>query len=255
MVMSARHGSFVFLLSSTAIACSGTGQPEISYAAYATPIAPGPAVEAGDFTVSLDEATLAFGPVYFCAAASGSATLCETAVAEITGTFAIDLRSAEPQPLGLVNGFTGEIRSASFDFGIHWFLTESQPVASPVAPGKHSARFRGHAESASARIAFVAEIDVLPQFQGQRAVPSVEAIAAVGERRPELRIEFDAASWIAAIDWQKAAAAAAASNAGADDAPYRIEIGSPEHNAVVIAMVSKKPPAFSWVEALAPLGE
>jgi hypothetical protein len=248
MVMAARHSFFGLLFSSSALACSGTGQPEISYAAYATPIAPGPAIEAGDFTISLDEATLAFGPVYFCAAASGSATLCETAVAEITDTFAIDLRSAEPQPLGLVNGFTGEIRSASFDFGIHWFLTESQPVASPVAPGKHSVRFRGHAESASAQIAFVAEIDVLPTLRGQRAVPSVETFANVGERRPELHIEFDAASWIAAIDWEKVEAGAAASNAGGDDAPYRIEIGSPEHNAVVIAMVSKKPPAFLWVD-------
>ena len=55
----------------TLAGCSGTGQPEVAYQAFALPEAPG-SLEAGDWTVTLDKATLAFGPVYFCASSSGS---------------------------------------------------------------------------------------------------------------------------------------------------------------------------------------
>ena len=64
-------------------ACSGTGQPEVAYQAFAAAKAPA-TIQAGDWSVTLDEASVAFGPVYFCAASSGSADLCETAVGELT---------------------------------------------------------------------------------------------------------------------------------------------------------------------------
>lgn len=225
------------LAAAASSACSGTGQPEIAYEAYAVATPPG-AITAGDFTVTLDEAVIAFGPAYFCAASSGSATLCETAVAELTQIVAIDALDPSPQPLGEVRGFTGQVRSVSYDYGVHWLLTESSPVAAPAAPGGHSARFRGRAVNGDTSIEFLATIDVLAQFQGQRAVPTAPASASIGEEGARLEVQVDIGPWLAAVDWSAAAAS--------PERPYSIDIGSPEHNAVVIAMVSAHPPKFVW---------
>ncbi|MEO7328583.1 MAG: hypothetical protein ABI193_08400, partial [Minicystis sp.] len=170
--------------------CSGTGQPEVAYQAFAAPIAAS-TITAGDWTVTLDEATLAFGPVYFCASASGSADLCETALGELTEIRAVDLLDPSPQALGEARGFTGTIRSASYDYGIHWFLTEEAPTAAGPAPGGHSARFAGQATKAGSSLRFVADVDVIPQFQGQRAVPSAAASAVIEGSDVRLDVGFD----------------------------------------------------------------
>ncbi|HLM75272.1 MAG TPA: hypothetical protein VK459_21320 [Polyangiaceae bacterium] len=221
-------------------ACSGTGQPAVDYPAFAVATVPG-TIAAGDFTLSLDEALVAFGPAYFCASATGSSTLCETALAEITETSTIDALSPEPQPLGTVYGLTGEIRSTSYDYGFHWFLTENEPKPSASAPFGHSARFRGRAEREGVSVSFVANIDVRPQFRGQRAVTTAPASANITEESaPSTRLEIhlDVAPWLAAIDWENAAAST--------EQPFVIESGSPEHNAVVTAMQSTHQPSFVW---------
>ncbi|NUQ79590.1 MAG: hypothetical protein HUU21_39285 [Polyangiaceae bacterium] len=222
-------------------ACSGTGQPAVDYPAFAVSSVP-QAVAAGDFWVSLDEALVAFGPAYFCASATGSATLCDAALAEITETRIIDALSPEPQPLGTVHGFTGQIRSTSYDYGIHWFLTENEPKPAANTPLGHSARFRGQAERDGVSVEFVAHIDVLPQFRGQRAVTTAPASANITEEsNVKLEVHLDVAPWIAAIDWEAATLSA--------ESPYVIEPGSPEHNAVVTAMQSSHQPSFVWTEA------
>ena len=152
-------------LASLLLACSGTGQPEVSYPAYAIGSSAEP-FAADDWTVTLEEATVAFGPVYFCAARSGSATLCETAVGEITRITSLNALTADPQPIGTVHGFEGDVRSASYDYGVHWFLTESAPVADPAAPNGHSLHVRGTARRGADELPFVAEVDALAQYQG-----------------------------------------------------------------------------------------
>lgn len=230
-------GPSLALLCAVAFGCSNTGQPEVAYPAFAVPAAPS-AITAGDFTVTLEEAVVAFGPAYFCAAASGSATLCDTALAELTEITAIDALNPAPQPLGVVNGFTGEIRSASYDFGISWLLTEGERRRAPAAPGGHSARLRGRAVSGDAAVDFTANVDVLAQFQGQRAVPTAPTSAIIGEEGARLEVHIDPGAWLEGVDWQ------AVVDSGVQ--PYAIELGTPEHNAIVIAMISTRPPEFVW---------
>jgi hypothetical protein len=228
------------VIAALSTACSGTGQPAVDYPAFAVSAVPG-VIDAGGFSVSLDEALVAFGPAYFCASATGSSTLCETALAEITETSIIDALSPEPQPLGTVNGFTGEIRSASYDYGIHWFLTENEPAASAPLLLRHSARFRGRAEKDGVSVDFVADIDVLPQFRGQRAVTTAPARASITEENAasaRLELRLDVAPWLAAIAWDEAAASG--------EELYVIETGSAEHNSVVTEMQSSHQPAFVW---------
>lgn len=240
-------GAVIALLALPALAgCSSTGQPAIDYPAFAVAAAPG-AIEAADgsgYSVLLDEALVAFGPAYFCAAASGSASLCEAAVAEITETTAIDALKQNPQPLGTVHGFTGVIRSASYDFGIHWFLTESSWKPATSAPSGHSARFRGRAVKDDISIDFTADVDVIPQFRGQRVVQTAGASATITEddaSRLRLEVHVDVAPWLAAVSWEAAAAST--------ERPYAIAAGSPEHNQIVTQMQSSHPPSapqFVW---------
>ncbi len=220
--------------------CAGTGQPEISYDAYAVSGSNLP-VEAGDWTVTLDSATVAFGPVYFCAAASGSATLCETAIAELTTITAFDALAEEPARLGTVHGFTGAIRSASYDYGIHWFLTEDVPTPAPATPGGHSAHFEGRAQKDTVTLRFVADVDVTAQFQGQRSVQSTPASARIEGGVERLDVHFDAAAWLAGVDFDEALAS------GED--PYVIKPGTPSYDAIVISMTAQRPPSFEWKKA------
>ncbi|WP_437951500.1 hypothetical protein WME98_12230 [Sorangium sp. So ce296] len=259
------------LSAAPALGCAGTGQPEVSYLAVAEPAPPGE-IAAGAWTVVLDEASVAFGPVQFCAAESGSATLCGTAIAELLSIVRVDLLDPGPQRLGRVRGFEGEIRSASFDYGIHWFLTEAAPVRSPEAPGGHSAHLRGRATRGADVLEFVADVDAVPQFQGQRAVPSVAAAATVGAEAVRLAVRFDVGAWVARVDFDALAEEAAGNGAGGEGAGGEgaggegaggegaggegpgdggtlravIAPGSRAHNALVIAMTAQSPPELVW---------
>ena len=221
---------------------SGTGQPEVSFpAVFVAP--PTDEFVVDDVTVRLDEARVAFGPAYFCASASGSATLCEAALGEIRRVTAVDALAPAETPLGTYVGFAGDVRSASYDYGIHWFLPEQEVGPSPEAPDGHSARVRGVASRAGTSVRFEAEIDVAPLFQGQRAVPTTQVEGAVTEATSRLEVRFDVASWFSAVDF------GAALDAGAD--PFVFGEGARDHDAVVIRMVSTHPPSFVFVEGAA----
>jgi hypothetical protein len=234
--MAVKSSSIATVLSGLVLlGCSGTGQPEVTYPAYAVP-EPSAMTTAGAWNVTFSDATIAFGPVYFCAAQSGSATLCETAVGDIRSITRVNLLDVEPQPLGEVDGFTGSIRSASYDYGIHWFLTENAPTPAPEAPGGHSAHFAGTASRGADRVHFTADIDLLPQFQGQRAVPSAPYLASVDEDGGRLDARMPLASWFADVDFDALFAA------GKD--PVVFEPNSQAYSAIVIAMIANAPPEF-----------
>jgi len=226
--------------------CSGTGQPAIDYPAFAVSKVPGP-IEANGFTITLDEALVAFGPAYFCASMSAAATLCDAAIAEITETTTIDALNPDPQPLGTVEGFTGQIRSASHDYGVSWFLTEIKPKAAQTTPSGHSARFRGRAERDGVSVSFTADIDATPQERGQRFMTSKSfpEVTITEESAASVRLEvhLDIASWLAAVAWDAAVAS------GGE--PYTIASDSPEHNAVVTRMQDSEAgsPSFVWTTA------
>ncbi len=220
--------------------CSGsTGQPDVSFPAVFRSAGTTEFV-VDDVTVTLDEATVAFGPAYFCASASGSATLCEAALGEIRRVTAIDALAEGPTPLGTYEGFAGDVRSASYDYGIHWFLPQQEASSAPEAPGGHSAHVRGMASRAGTSVRFEANIDVAPLFRGQRAVPTTKVEGTVTEATSRIEVRFDVASWLLAVDF------GAAMDAGVD--PFVIGPSMRDHDAVVIRMVSTHPPSFVFVE-------
>jgi hypothetical protein len=231
-----------FLLLATA-ACSGTGQPEIEYPAFAAADAPGHISADNGYSVTLDVAQVAFGPVYFCASSSGSATLCEAALGELTTVSVFDALDPLPRSLGTAHGFTGTIRSASYDYGINWFLTDDAPIPAVVAPGGHSAHFEGHAVKGARTLRFIADVDVVPQFQGQRAAPSEAASATIQGNEERLDIHFPVGPWFEHVDFDKAPSDAD------EDHPYVISPASRNHGAIVIGMTAEAPPSFEWSAA------
>ncbi len=224
----------------TCAACSGTGQPEVDYAAFAAPEASAAISADHGWTVTLDEATVAFGPVYFCASESGSATLCQTAIGELLTTTAFDALDTAPRSLGTAHGFRGKIQSASYDYGIHWFLTDDAPTPASNAPGGHSAHFTGTAVKGGTARPFRADVDVVPQFQGQRAAPSQVASATIAGDGERLDIHFAVGQWFEHVDFD---------DAPAGEDPYVISAGSRNHGAIVIGMTAEAPPSFVWSAA------
>ncbi|WP_437852755.1 hypothetical protein [Sorangium sp. So ce363] len=222
----------------SASACAGTGQPEVTYAAHAEADVPGE-IAAGAWTIALDEATVAFGPAYFCAADSGASTLCETAIAELTTITRVNLLDPTPQPLGQVHGFEGEIRSVSFNYGIHWFSTESSPAPAPEAPGVSSVHLRGRATRGAEALDFEADVDAVPQRQGLLAVPSLAVAARVGAAPVRLVVRFDVVDeWLASVDFDALAEGGATSVA--------IAPGSPAHQRLRYDMIAVHRPQFLW---------
>jgi hypothetical protein len=195
-------------------------------------------VVSGEWIITLSRAELAFGPVYFCAAAAGSSSLCASSVAELTTITRIDGLTSGPLPIGTVHGFTGKIQSASYDYGISWFDTTSRPVVASLAPLGHSVRLEGEARRGSERVSFTADVDVVPQFQGQRAIPTAPVSADVSSSSYRLEVHFDAGAWVRQLDFDAIAG---------KGPPFRIEPGSVEHDVVLIGIKNVAPPTFRWV--------
>lgn len=232
----------VFLISAALVLCSctGTGQPEVSFPAYFMPSNAFSFV-VDDVTIDLDEALVAFGPAYFCASASGSATLCETALGEIRSETVLDVLQSDPQPVGTYRGFVGDVRSGSYDLGIHWYMAQQEPRSTSTAVDGHSARFHGTATRAGATVGFEMLIDIVPQYRGQRGVPTVSVAGEVTEETRAVELRADIASWLSKVDYDEMFAS------GED--PYVIQPGMTNHDAIAIRMVSNAPVGFVFVEA------
>lgn len=225
------------VISIGAMACGDNAQTRVSYDAVAV-VAPPSGTTAQGWQLTFRRATLAFGPVYFCAGASGSETLCGAAVGELRASVSLDLADSSPHVLGRVDGLTGHVGSASYDYGVDWFPTQPSPVPSPVAPDGHSAVFEGEARHGSNVLPFVVTVDLVPQYQGQRVIASAAAVGTVTSQTTHVAIAFDPGAWFAHVDFDRAYASAAR--------PFVISPGTADHDAIVFSMEAESPPTFAW---------
>jgi hypothetical protein len=223
--------------------CIEASQEPLDYDAVAVAQGNGTVV-VGAWTITLTRADVALGPFYFCASASGSSTLCESSVAEIAGVTVVDALAPAPAPLGRVHGFSGTIASASYDLGISWFDTQRAPTPAPPLPGGHSIRLEGVARSAAAAIPFTADVDVVPQFQGQNAISTAPASADVRSSATRLEVILEPAAWLRQLDFDAAAASG--------NVPFTITPGTPEHNAVLVGVKNLAPLQFRWAAVATP---
>jgi hypothetical protein len=198
--------------------------------------------ESNGWVVTLSRADVALGPFYFCAAASGSSTLCASSIAEVASVRVVNALAPASSPIGRVHGFTGSIQSVSYDFGISWFDTQTEATPAPFLPGGHSMRLEGEARKGTMVVPFTADIDVVPQYQGQNAISTAPAVGTVASSATRLEVLLEPAAWMRQVDFDAIAAKTGAR-------VFAIEPGMEEHSAVLVGLKNLAPPELRWVAA------
>lgn len=212
----------------------------------------------GAWTVELEAAQVALGPMYFCATASASSDLCPSAVGELTSVVVVDgldpepkrwpsdgaASASEPSALEAISGST--IRSAFFDYGIAFFATASRPAALRPMRGNlagHSAHFSGRAIKGAAEVRFVVDVDVLPQVPGSRAVQGLRTekmlahAQAGGPPGTVLTIRIAPSRLFGQVDFDQLAALGP---------QVTLEPDSQMANAIATALIGQAPPELTW---------
>lgn len=220
------------------VACLASGQSRIEYPAVIVPSG-ARTTTVGGWTITLSRAELAFGPAYFCAAASGSSTLCATAIAEVTSVTRVDALASAPVGLGHVEAVTGPVRSASYDLGLLWLDTQQDVTPAAEAPEGHSAVLEGEATKGDVRVPFIVHLDVPPQYQGQHAIATAPAHGDIESSAYVLEVHVDPVRWLAQVDFDAAALR--------PERPLVFDVGSQEHSAVIVGLKTLAPPEFRWV--------
>jgi hypothetical protein len=201
--------------------------------------------ESNGWVITLSRADVALGPFYFCASASGSSTLCASSIAEVASVRVVDALAPGASPLGRVHGFSGNIQSVSYDFGISWFDTQTSATPAPMLPGGHSMRLEGEARKGTMLVPFTADVDVVPQYQGQNAISTAPAVGSVASSATRLEVLLEPAAWMRQVDFDAIAAKLGASGKAA----FAIEPGMEEHGAVLVGLKNLAPPELRWVAA------
>jgi len=262
--------SRLFTMATICAVCAGCGQ---TGGAFVEVPFSGQGTEAATFVsdgweVTLDEATLGFGPIFFCATDSALSSRCEAAILESLDGVTLDALDPTPQSIGNLFGTTGTVRTAFFDYGIVWLLTKQLPEALPgvpdgpavvrfesssYVPKGHSAKFRGTAtciEDAAtccpgadvcpAAYTFTANVDVLVVNPGTPAVNGVRTFQEITIDPLELTVTFDPNAWWESVDFGRLAAL--------DDGSGDVLLGpeDPDYSALVISMTANELPTFAW---------
>jgi hypothetical protein len=195
----------------------------------------------GDATYRLTRAEVAFGPAYFCATDSAQASQCETALAELTRTVTIDGLSDSARAAGEFSATTGEVRSALYDYGIVFLLTQSAPSAQDNAPDGHSALLEGSVERAGESRRFRAHMDVVPTVPGDSAVSAQRTQHEIKGEGELLTVSVDPYAWLERIDVD----ALFALEPDASGVTWLVS-GTQPYEALLQAMQNRAPARFDW---------
>jgi len=221
------------------VGCGDTGGERLAPPLAATGTA-SRSVQAGAGSIALTRVRVAFGPAYFCASEAGRAELCEVAVAELREAVLIDGLDPRPQPLGTLAAVSGEVRSAMFDYGITWLITQTQPSPRPTAPEGHSAVLEGTLTLAERTLRFRADMDVLPAARGDAALNG-QRTRHVLDESTRLTLQVDPHAWVDRLD----SAALFALDTDADGF-VTIPPDSVAYQSILQGMLTRAPIRFSW---------
>jgi hypothetical protein len=238
--LSLRNALVGALLWTLLLACGDTGQTRVQVPLAGVGTAPRP-VTIADATVTLRRADVSFGPVYFCASEAGRAELCSVALAELRDAVVIHALDPTPEPLGALDGTSGAVRSAIFDYGIVWLLTENQPRALATAVEGHSAVLEGDIVRGAQTLRFRALVDIPPRVRGDQAVNAQRTSHTIDEDGARLTAAVDPHPWVERLDVD----ALFAMDTDGDGA-LDIDPSSPSYESIVQGMVSRRPVWFVW---------
>jgi hypothetical protein len=217
--------------------------------------------------VTLSNATLGLGSIYFCATESPSPDRCAVAIGEYLEGSTLDGLDPSSQPIGIVQGTTGIIRRSFFNYGIVWLLTSTFPEALAGVPGGptevrfeasnyvpfgHSAQFAGEATCVAdpatccpdadvcpPEYAFEANVDVLPQTRGD-TTGTTETFQEITTDPRLLTVTFDPNAWWQSVDFGRLAAL--------DDGTGTVVVmqDDPDYSALIRSMTLNDVPTLTW---------
>jgi hypothetical protein len=230
--------TLVWLSSSS---CGDTGRAHLRFKAIVVGSAPRD-VDIEGATLRLSEARVSFGPLYLCATENASSELCETAIAELLDTHEVDALDPDDSPLATLEGTTGTVRSAFFDYGISWLLGSSEPRANRGSAGGHSAVLSFDAEGDDgARLRVRAALDILPIAPGDAAANGQRVVHSLRDERDELVVTLDPSAWLTRIRYDELVAL---DDDG--DAEVTLSPGTQAYEAILVGMTANAPVRLSF---------
>lgn len=239
--------------------CIDTGQERVSIPLEVVGVDASPFVADVDWTIALDAADTAFGPLHLCAGGQAG-SLCDTARLEWTGSVVVDALDPTPQPAGELVGVSGSVRSWMYDHGITSLLTQVEPLVldAAVALGGNSIRLAGVARRDGVSLRFVLAMPLRQDELTEQGAPIVRKSAndafdhdVVGDERA-LRVRFDPRPWLTTIDFDGLVAAADCAAEGPQFVCAIDAVLGPESQAgraLRTAIVAGRRPEFEWVLA------
>ncbi|MFT3925834.1 MAG: hypothetical protein QM778_25045 [Myxococcales bacterium] len=218
-------------------ACGETGQEriELDLAVRGTSAT---SLESDGAVFVLERADVAVGPLYFCASEGADVELCETALAQLTQVISINGLAPQVELPAKLQGTTGEVRSALYDYGISWFLTETAPA--PAGDPQHSAVLEGRVARDGRELRFSALVDVVPLTVGGSAVHGQHTRHELSNG-DLLTIAVDPYAWLRPVDVD---ALFALDSEGTGS--VIIEPGSQAYEAILQSMQNRAPIQFAW---------
>ena len=202
--------NLTLLLMAFVVGCPEVGQVETQFPLYVagTDVSE-PIVSAGDVSVTINRADLAFGPLYLCAGATAG-ELCETARYEWLDAIVVDTTLSEPTKVGELLGATGTVYSWMYDLGISSQLTRDDPFVLDAAKelGDTSFLLEGIAVVNGIEIPFAAAVPIQQTEDTELGVPVVRKGSSesfyrdIDTSEQTLLLRFDPSAWVKGMDFR-----------------------------------------------------
>jgi hypothetical protein len=189
--------------------CGSAGQTEVAIPLFlaGTDVSE-PWTATGDVPVTLEQADLAFGPLYFCAGKTAG-DLCETARLEWLDSEVVSATDPTPVRVGELVGLTGTVRSWMYDLGISSQLTNEKPFVLDAAQrlGGVSLVVSGVAQVEGTNLPFRAQVPISQSASTELGIPVIRSGSAgifheVNADEQGLLVRFDPRPWLKTIDFR-----------------------------------------------------
>ncbi len=201
-----------------------------------------------EWTIELDRARLAFGPVTLCPGRSAG-EFCESARGEWVDAVVVDGLEPKAKRAGDLVGTSGPVLSWMYDYGLVSLLTEKAPYVTEAASdlGGNSVQLQGCAFKAEQRVCFELSATVSQTTETEQGVPVVRVGGVQGvsdlTQISSLTATFDPRDWVATIDFD-ALTLGQECEAGCDAG--RLAADSQAVRAVQSALAGTARPRLSW---------
>ncbi|MEM9072070.1 MAG: hypothetical protein AAGE52_26425 [Myxococcota bacterium] len=194
------------------------------------------------WVVELRRADLAFGPLYLCAGAQAG-DLCEVARGEFLRSITIDALDPEPRSIGTFPALDGPTRSAMWDYGYTWDLTEQMPA--PTEAGEElqaSVVLEGTARRDDDVVDFLAEVVIAPNREGLVIVRAPNAFEHSIDDNDRLVVSVDPEGWLSGVRFDDLVDAERP-----DGQPATFSEDGQPWRSVSNALTTREQPSLEWV--------